>query len=103
MQSTYCPSDTAPPFFALHARQCSAVRFYVRGVDHDVLRHGSLVCQDIENALTLAKATPAHTTIIKGFVRTIRFGCIFPWSSVTEDIDNSTDYAAIIHRRYTVG
>ena len=56
MQSTCCPSDTAPPFLP-YTR--SAVRFYVRGVDHDVLRLGSLVCQDIENAL---KAVGRHQT-----------------------------------------
>ena len=70
-----CPSDTALPSFAVFA----AVRCaYVRGVDDDVLRLGSLVCQDIEHALKHAKATPTHTTVIKGFVRAIRFGRIFP-------------------------
>ena len=101
MPSTCCPSDTAPPF--LPYTRSSAVRFYVRGIDHETLRRGSLVCQDIENALKHAKATPTHETIIKGFVRTIRFERIFPWSSVTYNIDNASNYAAVIQPPYPVG
>ena len=53
MQFTCYPSDTAPPF--LPYTRGSAVRFYVRGVDHETPRRRPLVCQDIENALKHAK------------------------------------------------
>ena len=62
-------------------------------------------CQDTrpDHALTHAQATPTPNTIRQGFVATLCVGSIVPAEAVTSDIDNATDDAAILHRRYTVG
>jgi hypothetical protein len=102
VQAAFRASDTAgnSPFWWQGSG--GAVRFPVRGVDHQTLRPAGFSGQCRENPVAYPSLAPAHKTVVQRLVRAVLARGLFPWQAVADDLKDAAENAPVIHASHTV-